>query len=174
MQSLQDVLSNVLLSNPISATTLEFARSAVNGVTDYTGIKPKKGGVSSIMSSTQVPLWKLARASGPFVRIAAISGAAAVVLGAYGSHKTYPSDAKGLEQKRVFDTASRYHLFHTLALLGVPMCRMPYLSGSFMMAGLLMFCGTCYYYAFTGDKSYSRLTPIGGTCFILGWLGMLI
>lgn len=33
-----------------------------------------------------VPLWKLAAASGPYVKLAAISGAAAVILGAVGSH----------------------------------------------------------------------------------------
>lgn len=33
-------------------------------------------------------------------------------------------DEKG-EQRRVFDTASRYHFIHTLALLGLPMCRRP-------------------------------------------------
>lgn len=33
-----------------------------------------------------VPLWKLAAASGPYVKFAAISGAAAVILGAVGSH----------------------------------------------------------------------------------------
>ena len=37
---------------------------------------------------------------------------------------TYPKE-NGQEQKRVFDTASRYHFIHTLALLGLPMCRMP-------------------------------------------------
>lgn len=32
------------------------------------------------------PLWKVAAACGPYVRLAGLSGAAAVVLGAYGSH----------------------------------------------------------------------------------------
>lgn len=35
------------------------------------------------------PLWKLAQATGPYVRLAALSGAAAVILGAYGSHSKY-------------------------------------------------------------------------------------
>lgn len=32
------------------------------------------------------PIWKLASASGPYVKLAALSGAAAVILGAMGSH----------------------------------------------------------------------------------------
>lgn len=34
----------------------------------------------------QIPLWKLAAASGPYVRLAALNGAIAVMLGAYGAH----------------------------------------------------------------------------------------
>lgn len=33
-----------------------------------------------------LPLWKLAVNTGPYVKLAAISGAAAVILGAVGSH----------------------------------------------------------------------------------------
>lgn len=33
-----------------------------------------------------VPLWKLAASTGPYVKFAAVSGAAAVILGAIGSH----------------------------------------------------------------------------------------
>lgn len=39
-----------------------------------------------IIMAPPVPLWKLAVATGPYVRFAGLSGAAAVILGAYGSH----------------------------------------------------------------------------------------
>ncbi|CAK9822328.1 Transmembrane protein 256 homolog [Anthophora retusa] len=120
-----------------------------------------------------VPLWKLAAASGPYVKIAALSGAAAVILGAYGSHKQYPEDKKQ-DLKQVFETASRYHFVHTLAILGLPFCRAPYLAGTFLLSGIALFCGTCYYYAFTNDKEWNKLTPVGGVCLILGWLSMCI
>jgi len=171
MSTLNDTLNYVLFTNPLCSNTISAAKAAVNGVTGVLGLTPNK--VEVIKMVAPEPLWKLAQQSGPFVRIAAISGAAAVILGAYGSHKAYP-DEKGQEQRRVFDVASRYHFIHTLALLGSPLCRMPYLVSSFMITGILLFSGTCYYYAFTGDKKYSRLTPIGGTCFIFGWLAMLI
>ncbi|CAD1473651.1 unnamed protein product, partial [Heterotrigona itama] len=111
------------------------------------------------------PLWKLAANAGPFVKIAALSGAAAVTLGAYGSHKLSEKD-----KKQVFETASRYHFIHTLAMLGLPFCRARYLAATFLISGIVLFCGTCYYSAFTGDKKYNKLTPIGGMCFIVGWL----
>jgi len=46
------------------------------------GLRPK----SEVKMVSPVPLWKLAAATGPYVRLAAISGAAAVILGAIGSH----------------------------------------------------------------------------------------
>lgn len=33
-------------------------------------------------------LWKLAAASGPWIKLAGLSGATAVMLGAYGAHST--------------------------------------------------------------------------------------
>lgn len=40
--------------------------------------------------------------------------------------------------------------------------------------GMVLFCGTCYYTAFTSDRRFGKLAPIGGTCFILGWLSMML
>jgi uncharacterized membrane protein YgdD (TMEM256/DUF423 family) len=39
----------------------------------------------------------------------------------------YPKDEIGKEQRRIFETANRYHFIHTLALLGLPLCRVPHL-----------------------------------------------
>ncbi|XP_033227045.1 transmembrane protein 256-like isoform X2 [Belonocnema kinseyi] len=136
----------------------------------YVGITSTKAPVN--MSPPE--LYKLAAHAGPYVRIAGLSGAVAVVLAAYGSHKKYPDDDRGLEQRRVFDTASRYHFIHTLSLLSLPLVRSPLLAGTLFFSGMILFCGPCYYTAFTGDKTYSRFTPIGGSCFILGWLAMCI
>ncbi|XP_015608423.1 transmembrane protein 256 homolog [Cephus cinctus] len=168
---IQDALHYAFLSNPISTGAAGYVKSAVGLVKDYVVSKPQVE--VRMVQADPVPLWKLAAATGPFVRLAALSGATAVILGAYGSHKQYPKD-NNREQQRVFETASRYHFIHTLALLGLPMCRAPFIAGIFMLSGMVMFCGTCYYYAFTGEKRFSRVTPIGGMCFILGWLGMLI
>lgn len=86
----------------------------------------------------------------PFIRLAGLSGAAAVVLGAYGAHCMYLNFKillnrmydtinnktvftflalmlkEGLEErKRIYETANRYHFLHTLALFGVPLSRFP-------------------------------------------------
>ncbi|KAL0132588.1 hypothetical protein PUN28_000386 [Cardiocondyla obscurior] len=123
---------------------------------------------------TPIPLWKLAAVSGPWVKLAAVSGASAVILGAIGSHWHYPKDEIGQEQRRIFETANRYHFIHTLALLGLPLCKHPAVASILMMSGIVLFCGSCYYTAFTNDRTFSKTTPIGGFCFILAWCSMFL
>lgn len=122
----------------------------------------------------RMPLWELAQEAGPYVRLAGISGASAVILGAMGAHRKFPETETKEDLRKIFETANRFHFLHTLALVTVPLCKRPLIAGSFFIAGMGMFCGTCYYHAFTGDKSMRRLTPIGGTCLILGWLAMVL
>lgn len=122
----------------------------------------------------RMPLWELAQGAGPFVRLAGLSGAAAVVLGAMGAHRTFPETDTKEDLRKIFDTANRFHFLHTLALMTVPLCRRPYIAGAFFIAGIGLFSGTCYYHAFTGDRSLRRLTPIGGSCLILGWIAMVL
>ena len=68
----------------------------------------------------------------------------------------------------------RYHLIHSVALLGVGLARRPRLSGLLMVAGMVGFCGTTYYHAFTGDKQFRRLTPYGGMLLIAAWLSLAL
>ncbi|XP_078051603.1 transmembrane protein 256 homolog isoform X2 [Augochlora pura] len=118
-------------------------------------------------------LWQLAAEAGPYVQLAALSGAAAVGLGAYGAHRNYPGESK-INQEKTFETANRYHFIHTLAMLSLPLTRRPLVGAVFFTSGIILFSGTCYYYAFTGNHDYRRYTPIGGVCLIIGWLSMCI
>ncbi|CAG4963385.1 unnamed protein product [Parnassius apollo] len=136
--------------------------------------KPKAEKLPPVPVVIKMPLWELAQAAGPFVRLAGLSGAAAVVLGAMGAHRTFPENEGKEDLKKIFDTSNRFHFLHTLALMTVPLCRRPFIAGGFFIAGMGLFCGTCYYHAFTGDRSFRRLTPIGGSCLILGWLAMIL
>ncbi|XP_049887498.1 transmembrane protein 256 homolog isoform X1 [Pectinophora gossypiella] len=122
----------------------------------------------------KMPLWELAQETGPWVRLAGLSGATAVVLGAMGAHRTFPETDTKEDLRKIFETANRFHFLHTLALVTVPLCRRPVVAGAFFLAGMGLFCGTCYYHAFTGDRSFRRLTPIGGSCLILGWIAMVL
>jgi hypothetical protein len=48
------------------------------------GLKAKKQSMGNAIHHE--PLWMLARSTGPFIKIAAVSGALAVILGAYNGH----------------------------------------------------------------------------------------
>ena len=108
-------------------------------------------------------------------RLAGLSGAAAVALGAYGAHVlAVAKEGVTEEQRKAFEVANRYHLIHSVALLGVALTRRPGLTGALMLGGMVTFCGTTYYHAFTGDKQYRQLTPYGGMMLIAAWLSMML
>merc|ERR1719189_1558534 len=99
--------------------------------------------------------------------------AAAVALGAYGAHVlNVAKEGVTEEQRKAFEVANRYHLIHSVALLGVALVRKPRVTGVLMVGGMATFCGTTYYHAFTGDKQYRKLTPYGGILLIAAWLSM--
>ncbi|XP_071950542.1 transmembrane protein 256-like [Antedon mediterranea] len=108
-----------------------------------------------------------------FVRIAGLSGASAIGLGTYGAHVLKTKEGKEHEMV-AFDSANRYHFYHSLALLGVPMCRRPNVVGGLMVTGMTLFCGTMYYYAITSDATFIKLAPTGGVTLIAAWIAMLL
>merc|ERR1719348_1432422 len=99
-----------------------------------------------------------------------VPGAAAIALGAYGSHVLMTEATISEERKKAFEVANRYHFLHSVALLGVPLASRPFLTGFLMISGCFVFCGTTYYHALTGDKTYRRFTPTGGSVLLLAWL----
>ena len=107
----------------------------------------------------------------PFVRLAGLFGAAAVALGAYGAH-SFPAEKQAM--KKVYDTANNYHFLHTFALLAVPLARKPVLTGTLMIGGMTVFCGTNYYLALTEETTLRKFTPYGGSALILAWLTFIL
>lgn len=111
----------------------------------------------------------------PWFRVAGISGAFAVGLGAWGAHAM---KTKNEAFRDTFKTASLYHFVHTLAILGVassPLLRRnkAIVNGLFTFA-IVVFCGSCYGAAIMENKKYGQLAPIGGMSFIAGWLALAI
>lgn len=122
-----------------------------------------------------LPLWKLAGSNIYWLKLAGLSGAVAVALGAWGSHRSFPPDDENKRDlKAVFEAANKYHFYHTIALLAVPLSRRPVISGSLFLAGTILFSGTLYYNSLSGDKSLNRLAPIGGMTLIVAWLSLIL
>ncbi|XP_053404427.1 transmembrane protein 256 homolog [Mercenaria mercenaria] len=108
-----------------------------------------------------------------FIRIAGLSGGLAVIMSAYGAH-AFNSKTEDTRLKNVFESGNKMHLIHSVALLGVPLTRRPMLVGTLMTSGILIFSGTCYYQAMTGDGRVRKATPYGGILLILSWFAMIL
>ncbi|CAF4018984.1 unnamed protein product [Rotaria magnacalcarata] len=106
------------------------------------------------------------------IRLAGLSGALAICLGAYGSHamKENTSD----ELRRLFQLAQTYHLLHSAALLAVPFVSRPHITTPLFLGGLTLFCGPIYYHAIRSDTQFRRITPYGGMLLIAGWLSIAV
>jgi len=111
-----------------------------------------------------------------FFVLGALSGSLAVALGAFGAHAL--RDRLTPQMLQVFDTGQRYHMFHALALLAVAWAstRWPVgpvaAAGWLFVVGTVLFSGSLYALAVTGQRWLGAITPLGGVAFILGWLAL--
>jgi len=107
------------------------------------------------------------------IRIAAIFGASAVALGAFGAHGLASLLAAN-QTLEVWRTASLYHLLHAVVLLFV--ATHPAASRRVFQLfafGILIFSGSLYALSVTNLKILGAVTPLGGLLLILGWLSLL-
>jgi len=105
----------------------------------------------------------------------ALSGAAAVMLGAYAAHglSAWASEAT----IATVDTAVRYQMWHTLALVAVliwqrlePQARLWPVMALWAL-GIAAFSGSLYALAL-GGLGVGLLTPLGGLLLMAGWLAL--
>jgi uncharacterized membrane protein YgdD (TMEM256/DUF423 family) len=116
------------------------------------------------------------------VRIAAILGILAIILGAFGAHAL--KKILTTEQLVTFETGVKYQMYHALLLLFVGLSlqvseiakrRIFY----FAVTGVLCFSGSIYLLA-TNDlttfdfKKIGFITPIGGLLLIVAWMCLFI
>ncbi len=95
-------------------------------------------------------------------------GFTGVACGALGAHAV---KALGDERLAWWETAARYHLIHALAvgLLVAIMPRRAMLATVLFVAGIVLFSGSLYALALTGELALGMVTPFGGLCFLAGW-----
>lgn len=108
------------------------------------------------------------------IRGAAISGFIGVGAGAFGAH-----GLKNLVDSTllaVWHTAVLYQLIHTLAIL-LLIGLAAYVNETALRwtarlfaAGIVIFSGSLYVLVLTNVKWLGAITPLGGMCFLAGWL----
>jgi uncharacterized membrane protein YgdD (TMEM256/DUF423 family) len=111
----------------------------------------------------------------PWILVASITGAAGVVLGAFGAHAL--AARLTASQLASWHTAVQYHLLHAvvllvLALFAVSSGRSVGVPASLFSAGVLFFSGSIYCLVLGGPRWLGPITPIGGACLIAGWISL--
>ncbi|HUH17875.1 DUF423 domain-containing protein [Albibacterium sp.] len=116
------------------------------------------------------------------ILVGALFGIIGVILGAFGAH--------GLEGKVSatsldnWKTAVSYQFYHTFAILYLSTfsrAKNGLINFSFITftLGIILFSGSLYLLATREITQLSAsflgpITPLGGLCFILGWIGLFI
>lgn len=110
--------------------------------------------------------------------LGAVFGFLGVAAGAFGAHAlrdTLPPD-----RLQVFETGARYQLIHALALIAVALALDRAASGALTAAGWLfvlgqvIFAGSLYALALSGVRLWGAVTPLGGLCYLAGWILLAI
>lgn len=120
-----------------------------------------------------------------FLVFSGFSGAMAVALGALGAHFLKGKLEMGvitLTNLQTFETAAKYQVYHSIALLLVALFSEVYenklfqKAGYCFMIGIVLFSGSLYIISTAGILGLSNIkwlgpiTPIGGLFLIAGWV----
>jgi uncharacterized membrane protein YgdD (TMEM256/DUF423 family) len=103
----------------------------------------------------------------------AVAGFLAVAMGAFAAHGLKARLTP--EMLGVFETGARYQMYHAFALFvaawGCARWRTRTFSaaGSLFAAGIVLFSGSLYALALSGQKWLGAITPVGGLAFLAGW-----
>lgn len=116
------------------------------------------------------------------IAIAAILGAVAIMLGAFGAHGL--KELINTESIAVFETGVKYQMYHALFLLFIGSTALVTEKAkkailTLVITGILFFSGSVYFLAcnslFSFDfKKIGIITPIGGLLLIAAWIVLFL
>ncbi|MBB6610024.1 DUF423 domain-containing protein [Pontibacter sp. Tf4] len=99
------------------------------------------------------------------------------MIGAFGAHALAPM-LNATNRTDTFETAVKYQMYHTLALLAVGLLLFRVEHPALQVAawaffiGILIFSGSLYTLCLTGITWLGAITPLGGTALIVGWAAL--
>lgn len=109
-----------------------------------------------------------------FGALGAASGFIGVAAGAFGAHALRA--LVPAERLQVFETGARYQQLHAIALIALALVlergasRALTAAGWLFVAGQVIFPGSLYALAWSGVRAWGAVTPLGGLCFLAGWV----
>ena len=97
-----------------------------------------------------------------------------MALGAFGAHAL--KNRLSPEMLAIWHTGVEYHILHALGLIAVgivalhlPGSSLVRWAGWIMLAGIVLFSGSLYVLALTGERWLGAVTPLGGVLFLAAW-----
>lgn len=110
-----------------------------------------------------------------FAVVGACFGLLGVALGAFGAHALSTHFGQYPSLEPTYQTASRYLMYHALALLAVAWANGEWVSkllnwaGYLLIAGTIIFSGSLFILSTMGLSWMGAVAPIGGTSLMAGW-----
>ena len=110
--------------------------------------------------------------------IAAITGALAILLAAFGEHAL--ASRLSIRGLTTFANGTRYQMYHALAMGLAALAARGKAAGRAKIAALLfligtvLFSGSLYGLALTGITVLGFVTPLGGLVLIAGWIALAL
>ena len=106
-------------------------------------------------------------------RFGAVSGASAVLLGAFGAHGLAKHFEANPRHAATWATAAQYHLVSSaVTLVAASQRKVP--AAALLAAGTVVFSGSLYALVLTNVKALGAVTPVGGLLMVGGWLALLV
>ncbi len=102
----------------------------------------------------------------PLAALLALSGAVAVMAGAFGAHGVSGEPARWL------GTGAEYAMIHAVA--GLFALQKARAVGWLFLAGSVIFSGSLYLIAVGGPHILGAIIPLGGLAFIVGWMWLAV
>lgn len=110
--------------------------------------------------------------------LGALLALSSVAAGAYGRHGALDPGAR-----EMFAIAVEYQMTHALALLAIAWlatrcgcCRvltLPNIAGAAFVLGIVLFCGSLYWFGLYGLVPVTGAAPAGGFLMMGGWLALM-
>lgn len=109
-----------------------------------------------------------------WIIISAVSGFTAVAIGAFGAHGL--REKLSVEMLEVYKTGVLYQFIHTIILLILSLTNFVKgrIASIFFLAGIILFSFSIYLYSTSGICFFAMITPVGGVCFLIGWLWLIV
>ena len=111
-----------------------------------------------------------------FIILGSLLSFVGVALGAFAAHAL--KDKLPPDLFAIWEVGVRYHMYHALGLFAVAWvsAQFPdanvFVSGWLFVAGIVIFSGSLYLMSLSGVRWLGAVRPIGGLCYLAGWLWM--